>query len=31
MGWRLYRRLNDLHFRQTLAVLLMASGLALVI
>jgi uncharacterized protein len=31
IGWRLYSRLNDLHFRQALAVLLIASGLTLVI
>ena len=31
IGWRLYSRLNDLHFRQALAVLLIASGITLVI
>ena len=31
IGWRLYSRLNDLHFRQALAVLLVASGITLVI
>jgi uncharacterized membrane protein YfcA len=31
IGWRLYSRLNDLHFRRALAVLLVASGITLVI
>ncbi len=31
IGWRLYSRLNDLHFRQALAVLLIASGITLVV
>jgi len=31
IGWRLYSRLNDLHFRQALAVLLIASGITLVL
>jgi uncharacterized protein len=31
IGWRLYSRLNDLHFRQALAVVLIASGITLVI
>jgi len=30
IGWRLYSRLNDLHFRRALAVLLIASGATLV-
>jgi len=31
IGWRLYGRLNDLRFRQALAVLLIASGATLVL
>jgi uncharacterized membrane protein YfcA len=31
IGWRLYGRLNDLRFRQTLAALLIASGAMLVL
>jgi uncharacterized membrane protein YfcA len=31
IGWQLYGRLNDLRFRQTLAVLLIASGAMLVL
>jgi uncharacterized protein len=31
IGWQLYGRLNDLHFRRVLAVLLIASGITLVI
>jgi uncharacterized membrane protein YfcA len=30
IGWRLYGKLNDLRFRQALAVLLVASGATLV-
>ena len=30
IGWHLYGRLNDLRFRQALAVLLIASGATLV-
>jgi uncharacterized membrane protein YfcA len=31
IGWRLYGKLNDLRFRQALAVLLIASGAMLVL
>jgi uncharacterized membrane protein YfcA len=31
IGWQLYGRMNDLRFRQALAILLIASGAALVL
>ena len=31
IGWQLYGKLNDLRFRQALAVLLIASGITLVV
>jgi uncharacterized membrane protein YfcA len=31
IGWQLYGKLNDLRFRQALAILLIASGVTLVL